>query len=319
MTDTASGVQSPADPDSAATLIHCRALSKYFNGEPAVKELDLDIPPRCCFGLLGPNGAGKTTTLRMLLGQSPRSSGTLQLFGRDVDISRREIRQRTGIVPQADNLDPDFTVAENLRIYGLYFRLPPATLEQRIPQLLKMVELGHRSGDRINTLSGGMKRRLTLARALINDPDLLVLDEPTTGLDPQARHMMWSLVHRMKRGGKTIVLTTHYMEEAERLCDELVIIDHGKLLAQGSPVQLIQEHCEKEVLEIRDEIPDDLAEQQPPGGCRVERADDTLYVYGNDTEQLLALAGDLPQSTCLHRRSGLEDVFLRLTGRALRS
>ena len=255
----------------------------------------------------------------MLLGQSPRSSGTLQLFGRDVDISRREIRQRTGIVPQADNLDPDFTVAENLRIYGLYFRLPPATLEQRIPQLLKMVELGHRSGDRINTLSGGMKRRLTLARALINDPDLLVLDEPTTGLDPQARHMMWSLVHRMKRGGKTIVLTTHYMEEAERLCDELVIIDHGKLLAQGSPVQLIQEHCEKEVLEIRDEIPDDLAEQQPPGGCRVERADDTLYVYGNDTEQLLALAGDLPQSTCLHRRSGLEDVFLRLTGRALRS
>ena len=236
-----------------------------------------------------------------------------------MDISRREIRQRTGIVPQADNLDPDFTVAENLRIYGLYFRLPPATLEQRIPQLLKMVELGHRSGDRINTLSGGMKRRLTLARALINDPDLLVLDEPTTGLDPQARHMMWSLVHRMKRGGKTIVLTTHYMEEAERLCDELVIIDHGKLLAQGSPAQLIQEHCEKEVLEIRDEIPDDLAEQQPPGGCRVERADDTLYVYGNDTEQLLALAGDLPQSTCLHRRSGLEDVFLRLTGRALRS
>ncbi|MDP6140905.1 MAG: ATP-binding cassette domain-containing protein [Arenicellales bacterium] len=319
MTDTASGVHSPADPDAAATLIHCRALSKHFNGEPAVKDLDLDIPPRCCFGLLGPNGAGKTTTLRMLLGQSPRSSGTLQLFGRDVDISRREIRQRTGIVPQADNLDPDFTVAENLRIYGLYFRLPPATLEQRIPQLLKMVELGHRSGDRINTLSGGMKRRLTLARALINDPDLLVLDEPTTGLDPQARHMMWSLVHRMKRGGKTIVLTTHYMEEAERLCDELVIIDHGKLLAQGSPVQLIQEHCEKEVLEIRDEIPDDLAEQQPPGGCRVERADDTLYVYGNDTEQLLALAGDLPQSTCLHRRSGLEDVFLRLTGRALRS
>jgi len=319
MTDTASGVHSPADPDAAATLIHCRALSKHFNGEPAVKDLDLDIPPRCCFGLLGPNGAGKTTTLRMLLGQSPRSSGTLQLFGRDVDISRREIRQRTGIVPQADNLDPDFTVAENLRIYGLYFRLPPATLEQRIPQLLKMVELGHRSGDRINTHSGGMKRRLTLARALINDPDLLVLDEPTTGLDPQARHMMWSLVHRMKRGGKTIVLTTHYMEEAERLCDELVIIDHGKLLAQGSPVQLIQEHCEKEVLEIRDEIPDDLAEQQPPGGCRVERADDTLYVYGNDTEQLLALAGDLPQSTCLHRRSGLEDVFLRLTGRALRS
>ncbi|HJP45849.1 MAG TPA: ABC transporter ATP-binding protein, partial [Arenicellales bacterium] len=199
MTDTASGVHSPADPDAAATLIHCRALSKHFNGEPAVKDLDLDIPPRCCFGLLGPNGAGKTTTLRMLLGQSPRSSGTLQLFGRDVDISRREIRQRTGIVPQADNLDPDFTVAENLRIYGLYFRLPPATLEQRIPQLLKMVELGHRSGDRINTLSGGMKRRLTLARALINDPDLLVLDEPTTGLDPQARHMMWSLVHRMKR------------------------------------------------------------------------------------------------------------------------
>jgi len=254
----------------------------------------------------------------MLLGQSPRTSGQLQLFGKDVDGSRREIRLRTGIVPQADNLDPDFTVAENLRIYGLYFRISSSVLEQRIPRLLELVELSHRSDDRIATLSGGMKRRLILARALINDPDLLVFDEPTTGLDPQARHMIWSLVHRMKRNGKTILLTTHYMEEAERLCDQLVIIDHGKLLAKGKPADLIQSHCEKEVLEIQGDLPKGFLENLPVEQQRIEQAGDSFYVYGNDTDMLLAVAAALPESACLHRRTGLEDVFLMLTGRELR-
>ncbi len=306
----------PAPP--GGTLISCRGLRKVFGDIEAVAGLDLDIPSGVCFGLLGPNGAGKTTTLRMLLGQSPRTSGQLQLFGKDVDGSRREIRLRTGIVPQADNLDPDFTVAENLRIYGLYFRISSSVLEQRIPRLLELVELSDRADDRIATLSGGMKRRLILARALINDPDLLVFDEPTTGLDPQARHMIWSLVHRMKRNGKTILLTTHYMEEAERLCDQLVIIDHGKLLAKGKPADLIQSHCEKEVLEIQGDLPKGFLENLPVEQQRIEQAGDSFYVYGNDTDMLLTVAAALPESACLHRRTGLEDVFLMLTGRELR-
>ena len=304
-------------PVSAPLLVHCQNLSKNFNGKPAVAGLDLDIPPRICFGLLGPNGAGKTTTLRMLLGQSPRSGGTLEIFGEDIELNRRQIRQRTGIVPQADNLDPDFTVEENLRIYGSYFRLPAHEMDRRIPQLLDMVELSARATDRIDTLSGGLKRRLTLARALVNDPEFLVLDEPTTGLDPQARHMIWSLLHRMKRNGKTILLTTHYMEEAERLCDQLMIIDNGTLLAQGSPAELVRKHCESDVLEIRDEA-SPSALKHLPSSCRTERAGESLYIYSDDSRPLLQLAQALPDTACLHRHSGLEDVFLRLTGRELR-
>ena len=305
-------------PPPVGTVIRCRGLRKVFGDIEAVAGLDLDVPSGACFGLLGPNGAGKTTTLRMLLGQSPRTGGQLQLFGKDVDVYRREIRHRTGIVPQADNLDPDFTVAENLRIYGMYFRISSSLLEELIPQLLKIVELAHRSNDKISTLSGGMKRRLILARALINDPDLLVFDEPMTGLDPQARHMIWSLVHRMKRSGKTILLTTHYMEEAERLCDRLVIIDNGKLLAQGRPADLIQEHCEKEVLEIQGRPPGGFLEKLPNDGLRIEQTGESYYVYGDQADSLLAVAAALPESSCLHRRTGLEDVFLRLTGRELR-
>jgi lipooligosaccharide transport system ATP-binding protein len=253
----------------------------------------------------------------MLLGQSPRSGGTLEIFGEDIDLARRRIRRRTGIVPQADNLDPDFTVEENLRMYGGYFRLDTREMDRRIPQLLDMVELSARAADRIDTLSGGMKRRLTLARALVNDPELLVLDEPTTGLDPQARHMIWSLIHRMKRNGKTIVLTTHYMEEAERLCDQLMIIDNGTLLAQGSSAELVRKHCESDVLEIRDEVPPS-ALKHLPSSCRTERAGESLYIYSDDSKPLLQLAQALPDTACLHRHSGLEDVFLRLTGRELR-
>lgn len=296
----------------------CRGLRKVYGDLEAVSGLDLDVPRGNCFGLLGPNGAGKTTTLRMVLGQSPRTSGVLSIFGESIDSNLREIRQRTGIVPQADNLDPDFTVAENLRIYGLYFRITSSVLEHRIPKLLKLVELDHRATDRISTLSGGMKRRLILARALINDPDLLVFDEPTTGLDPQARHMIWSLIHRLKRNGKTILITTHYMEEAERLCDEIVIIDHGKLLAQGAPGEMVRIHCQKEVLEIRGELPDRLFENLGYKRNRFEQAGDTYYLYSDDTTELLETAAVLPELACLHRQSGLEDVFLRLTGRELR-
>ena len=296
----------------------CKGLRKVYGDLEAVSGLDLDIPRGNCFGLLGPNGAGKTTTLRMLLGQSPRTSGVLSVFGESIESNLREIRQRTGIVPQADNLDPDFTVSENLRIYGLYFRITSSVLEQRIPKLLKLVELDHRAKDRISTLSGGMKRRLILARALINDPDLLLFDEPTTGLDPQARHMIWSQIHRLKRNGKTILLTTHYMEEAERLCDEIVIIDHGKLLTQGAPKDLIRIHCQKEVLEIRGELPDRLFTELGYQRSRFEQAGDTYYLYSDDPTELLETAAALPELACLHRQSGLEDVFLRLTGRELR-
>ena len=296
----------------------CRGLRKVYGDLEAVSGLDLDIPRGNCFGLLGPNGAGKTTTIRMVLAQSPRTSGVLSIFGESIDSNLRKIRQRTGIVPQADNLDPDFTVAENLRIYGLYFRITSSVLEHRIPKLLKLVELDHRAKDRISTLSGGMKRRLILARALINDPDLLVFDEPTTGLDPQARHMIWSLIHRLKRNGKTILITTHYMEEAERLCDEIVIIDHGKLLAQGTPGEMVRIHCIKEVLEIQGELPDRLFEKLGYERNRFEQAGDTYYLYSDDTTELLETAAVLSELACLHRQSGLEDVFLRLTGRELR-
>ena len=271
--DSAPAIQIQADP-----IIMCKGLRKVYGDLEAVSGLDLDIPRGNCFGLLGPNGAGKTTTLRMLLGQSPRTSGVLSVFGESIESNLREIRQRTGIVPQADNLDPDFTVSENLRIYGLYFRITSSVLEQRIPKLLKLVELDHRAKDRISTLSGGMKRRLILARALINDPDLLLFDEPTTGLDPQARHMIWSQIHRLKRNGKTILLTTHYMEEAERLCDEIVIIDHGKLITQGAPKDLIRIHCQKEVLEIRGELPDRLFTELGYQRSRFEQAGDTYYL-----------------------------------------
>lgn len=311
--DSAPAIQIQADP-----IIMCKGLRKVYGDLEAVSGLDLDIPRGNCFGLLGPNGAGKTTTLRMLLGQSPRTSGVLSVFGESIESNLREIRQRTGIVPQADNLDPDFTVSENLRIYGLYFRITSSVLEQRIPKLLKLVELDHRAKDRISTLSGGMKRRLILARALINDPDLLLFDEPTTGLDPQARHMIWSQIHRLKRNGKTILLTTHYMEEAERLCDEIVIIDHGKLITQGPPKDLIRIHCQKEVLEIRGELPDRLFTELGYQRSRFEQAGDTYYLYSDDPTELLETAAALPELACLHRQSGLEDVFLRLTGRELR-
>ena len=299
-------------------VVTCNQLCKNYGSTPVVRDLDLAILPGTCYGLLGPNGAGKTTTLRMLLGLSPPTSGTLKVFDKDITAHPREIRARTGVVPQADNLDPDFTVAENLRVYAQYFRLGGSEIEQRIDRLLAMVELQDQRQMRIPKLSGGMKRRLTIARALINEPELLVLDEPTTGLDPQARHMIWALVHRLKRSGKTILLTTHYMEEAERLCDNIGIIDNGRLLTEGDPRSLIQEHSEAHVVEIRGELDPSVVSSLDTADCRVERMEDTLYIYADDTDTLSSVAESFHATEPLRRPANLEDVFLRLTGRDLR-
>ena len=299
-------------------VVTCNQLCKNYGSTPVVRDLDLAILPGTCYGLLGPNGAGKTTTLRMLLGLSPPTSGTLKVFDRDITAHPREIRARTGVVPQADNLDPDFTVAENLRVYAQYFRLGGPEIEQRIDRLLKMVELENQRHMRIPKLSGGMKRRLTIARALINEPELLVLDEPTTGLDPQARHMIWALVHRLKRSGKTILLTTHYMEEAERLCDNIGIIDNGRLLTEGDPRSLILEHSEAHVVEIRGELDLSVVSSLDTTDCRVERMEDTLYIYADDTDTLSSVAESFHAMEPLRRPANLEDVFLRLTGIDLR-
>jgi len=282
-----------------------------------VQGLDLTIPAGRCFGLLGPNGAGKTTTLRLLLGQSPLSGGSLRVFGLPIPDGARAVRARAGVVPQTDNLDPDFTVAENLRVYGRYFGLAADVIETRLRELLEFVGLSDRADARIATLSGGMKRRLTIARALINDPELIVLDEPTTGLDPQARHMIWTRLRELRTAGKTLLLTTHYMEEAERLCDELVILDEGKLLQQGAPSALIRQHVEPEVLELHGDATRIRAALAGLDG-RLETVGDTLYFYARDARPAVARLETQAAITFLHRPANLEDVFLKLTGRDLR-
>ncbi len=289
-------------------------LTKSYGTLTVVDDVDFTIPRGKCYGFLGPNGAGKTTTLRLLLGLTPMSGGDLQAFGLPVAAHASRIRRRIGVVPQADNLDPDFTVAENLRVYASYFALHDAGLNARIDALLEFVALGDRRDARTHTLSGGMQRRLTIARALINEPELVVLDEPTTGLDPQARHVIWGRLAELRASGTTLILTTHYMEEAERLCDELVIMDHGRILSHGSPARLIAEHVEPEVIEIRGE---NSIARFDPLNCRTERMGSSLYCYTHDPTPLLAELHDL-HAQFVHRPSGLEDVFLKLTGRELR-
>ncbi len=298
-------------------VVEMNALVKKFDERTVVQGLSLAIPAGACFGLLGPNGAGKTTTLRMLLGQSPLDGGSLHVFGLPIHEHARTVRRRTGVVPQMDNLDPDFTVAENLRVYGRYFDLPTVVLEKRLRELLEFVGLSDRADSRIGTLSGGMKRRLTIARALINDPELIVLDEPTTGLDPQARHMIWARLRELRTAGKTLLLTTHFMEEAERLCDELVIIDEGKLLEQGTPAALIRRHVEPEVLELRGQEENIRAMLAGLDG-RLENVGDTLYYYARDARPATARLEKQLGTSFMHRPANLEDVFLKLTGRDLR-
>jgi lipooligosaccharide transport system ATP-binding protein len=301
----------------AGALIRASGLTKAFGEFAAVKGIDLDVPAGEAFGFLGPNGAGKTSTMRMIACVSPRTGGELSVLGMDPDRQGPLIRARLGVVPQHDNLDTELTVRQNLRIYGRYFGLRKDVLAGRIASLLDFSQLTERADDRVEPLSGGMKRRLTIARSLINEPDLLLLDEPTTGLDPQARHVLWDRLFRLKQSGVTLILTTHYMDEAEQLCDRLVVMDD----AEGSPSELIARYSTREVLELRFAAgtQDAAAATLRDLTERVEALPDRLLFYTRDGEAALAQAharGVQPLSS-LVRRSTLEDVFLRLTGRSL--
>jgi len=300
------------------SALRARALSKRYGALDVVSGVELEVAPGECFGLLGPNGAGKTTTLRMCLGLTHPDAGEIELLGEPVPSRAREARRRVGVVPQFDNLDPDFTVAENLLVYGRYFGLPAGQVEPKLAGLLEFAGLAGREDARINTLSGGMKRRLTLARALINDPQLLFMDEPTTGLDPQARHLIWERLRRLTQEGRTLVLTTHFMEEAERLCHRLAIMDRGRVIATGTPRALIAEHIEPQVVEVHGSGYEAWMERARAVAPRVERAGDTVFVYAPDAAPVLATLRGQPELSYLHRPASLEDVFLKLTGRDLR-
>jgi len=298
------------------TALSARALRKSYGDLEVVSGVDLAVAPGECFGLLGPNGAGKTTTLKLCLGLIEPDSGEIELLGEPVPRKAREARARVGVVPQFDNLDPDFTVEENLVVYARYFGIAKEEIRERISALLEFAGLAGRGDSKITTLSGGMKRRLTLARALVNDPQLVFMDEPTTGLDPQARHLIWERLRRLTQEGKTLVLTTHFMEEAERLCHRLAIMDRGRIIAEGSPRALIAEHIEPQVLEVHGPGYETWMQRAKGLAPRVERVGDTVYCYGEDIEPVLkSISGEL---SYLHRPASLEDVFLKLTGRDLR-
>ncbi|MDP2882910.1 MAG: ATP-binding cassette domain-containing protein [Azonexus sp.] len=296
-------------------------LRKTYGDSEVVAGLSFAVEPGTCFGLLGPNGAGKTTTLRLCLGLTGPDSGDIVLNGLVIPEDAQAARARIGVVPQFDNLDPDFTCAENLLVFGRYFGLKDADIRAKIPQLLDFAGLSSKAGARLSTLSGGMKRRLTLARAMVNDPDIIFLDEPTTGLDPQARHLIWERLKQLKSAGKTLILTTHFMDEAERLCDTLIVIDHGRKIAEGSPRQLIAEQIEPQVVEVFDESHGQLenfVKNQKHLAERVETSGETAFFYCREPRELLAKLADADGLRYVHRASNLEDVFIKLTGRELR-
>jgi lipooligosaccharide transport system ATP-binding protein len=300
-------------------VVNAHNLRKIYDQTQVVAGLSLSLIAGTCHGLLGPNGAGKTTTLKMLLGLITPDGGDIRVLDLPVPSLARQARLRIGVVPQMDNLDPDFTVTENLLTYGRYFGLKDATIHERIPALLDFAGLNSRAESRIQTLSGGMKRRLTLARALVNDPDVIFLDEPTTGLDPQARHVIWQGLRKLLSQGKTILLTTHFMDEAERLCDRLTIIDHGQTIAEGSPRQLITTHIEPDVVEIYGEEATAWGREQGARlADRIEEAGETLFCYTRQPGPLLDALKSMSDLRYLHRPANLEDVFLKLTGRELR-
>ena len=300
-------------------MLKVRGLCKRYGDVEVVRGVDLDVRRGECFGLLGPNGAGKTTTLRLLLGLTDPDAGSIELAGLAVPAHAREARMKIGVVPQIDNLDPDFTVRENLLTYGRYFGMARRAVAARVPALLEFAGLTHKADAPIAQLSGGMKRRLTLARALVHDPDILFLDEPTTGLDPQARHLIWQGLRRLIALGKTIVLTTHFMDEAERLTDRLAILDHGRIVAEGAPNALIASHIEPAVVEVFGDGMDAWATQHAAAHClRSEVVGETLFCYTATPERTLAGLKESPGLRYLHRPSNLEDVFLKLTGRDLR-
>jgi lipooligosaccharide transport system ATP-binding protein len=309
------------DPSSDSPLIRARGLTKRFGSFTAVDAVEFDVASGESFGFLGPNGAGKTSTMRMIGCVSPITEGSLSVLGRDPLTEGPQIRSRIGVVPQQDTLDTELTVRENLVIYGRYFGLSRAECRRRADELLDFAQLTERANDPVEPLSGGMKRRLTIARALINEPDLLLLDEPTTGLDPQARHLLWDRLYRLKQRGVTLVLTTHYMDEAEQLCDRLVVMDKAKIVAEGSPLELIRRYSTREVTELRFPvgIQETLDGQLEGLAERIELLPDRVLLYADDGEAAVAAAHarGLRPETVLVRRSSLEDVFLRLTGRSL--
>ena len=302
-------------------VITASGLTKKYKDFAAVDGISFEVAPGESFGLLGPNGAGKSTTMRMVGAVSTRTSGTLEILGLDPDEHGPEIRSQLGVVPQADNLDQELRVRDNLIVYGRYFGIPRSIVAKKADELLEFAQLADRAKAKVDDLSGGMKRRLTIARALVNDPRILLLDEPTTGLDPQARHLLWERLYRLKQRGVTLVLTTHYMDEAEQLCDRLVVVDKGTIMAEGSPASLIRDHSSREVLEVRfgSDRNAIVAETIKNAGDRVEVLPDRILVYSANGEAELAKMTDagLEPITSLVRRSSLEDVFLRLTGRSL--
>jgi lipooligosaccharide transport system ATP-binding protein len=302
----------------SATVLATRGLRKSYAGLEVVGGVDIAVAPGECFGLLGPNGAGKTTILKLCLGLIDPDGGAIELLGEPVPRRAREARSRVGVVPQFDNLDPDFTVTENLVVFGRYFGIRPRDIEARIPALLEYAGLAGRADAKLHTLSGGMKRRLTLARALVNDPTLVFMDEPTTGLDPQARHLIWERLRQLNQEGKTLVLTTHFMEEAERLCSRLVILDRGRIVAEGSPRALIGGHIEAQVVEVHGPGVEQWMERARRLAPRVERTGETVFCYAEDVEPVLASLRGQGELVYLHRPANLEDVFLKLTGRDLR-
>ncbi|MBP8295950.1 MAG: ATP-binding cassette domain-containing protein [Burkholderiales bacterium] len=300
-------------------ILKVDGLVKRYGGTPVVDGLSFAIERGECFGLLGPNGAGKTTTLRCCLGLIEPDGGTIEMVGLPVPLAARQARIRVGVVPQMDNLDPDFTARENLIIYGRYFGIAKAELDRRIPRLLEFAGLQSKEHASIRTLSGGMKRRLTLARALINDPELLILDEPTTGLDPQARHLIWDGLRQLLNQGKTILLTTHFMDEAERLATRLAVIDHGKLIASDEPRALIARHVEPEVVEVYGDEARAWGETHGRGlADRIEITGETAFCYARDPQPLLKTLLGQSGVRYLHRPANLEDLFIKLTGRELR-
>ncbi len=303
-------------------LVEARALTKRFGGFVAVDGIDFAIQPGEAFGFLGPNGAGKTSTMRMISCVSPRSGGDLRVLGMDPASDGPRIRARLGVVPQEDNLDTELTVWDNMIVYGRYFDLPRPLIRERAAELLEFVQLSDRRNSKVDPLSGGMKRRLTVARGLINQPELLLLDEPTTGLDPQARHLLWDRLYGLKRSGVTLVLTTHYMDEAEQLCDRLVIMDQSQIVAEGSPRELIEQHVTREVVEVRLDLatePASAAAQMRSLGDRVEPLADRVLIYTHDGDAVAHKVSNdgFGAASVLVRRASLEDVFLILTGRSL--
>ena len=303
-------------------VVEARALTKRFGTFTAVDRIDLEVARGEAFGFLGPNGAGKTSAMRMIGAVSPVTEGHLRVLGMDPEREGAELRARLGVVPQEDALDQELTVAENLAIYGRYFDLPRPVIRERIDELLEFVQLTERRQARVDPLSGGMKRRVVIARALINDPEVMLLDEPTTGLDPQARHVLWDRLFRLKQRGITLLLTTHYMDEAEQLCDRLVVMDAGRIVAEGAPTALIAAHATREVVEIRlapEEDEDAAVQVLERTGHRVEALPDRVLVYVDDGDAFVreVHARGLEPTAVLTRRATLEDVFLRLTGRAL--